>query len=225
MLLSFSRGQADLIAVILLISVSVVVGIAIAALFVSQSATVTSQQDISDMISAEASNEFVTLIYHHYEPMDPSDPNSDLRHVFVYKLIFLSKGDRDFFLVTPLVTEGGVQYLRIRVLETPAMWNNLSVEKLLPNTNGGYTAYPPDYLYNVSGNDVSLQSGMTLSFAHVPVYKVSTADMPPYTTVYVRLTFVSPRDWGQYDLTLLTLISISDKYYELNRVVEPLGGA
>ncbi|RLG77158.1 MAG: hypothetical protein DRO10_04425 [Thermoprotei archaeon] len=225
MLFSLSRGQADLIAVVLLISVSVVVGIAIAALFVSQSATVTSQQDISDMISAEASNEFVTLIYHHYEPVDPSDPNSDLRHEFVYKLIFLSKGDRDFFLVTPLVTEGGVQYLKIRVVETPAMWGNLTVKKLLPNNNGGYNVFNPDYLYNVSGSDISLQSGMTLPFAHVPIYKVAAADMPPYSTVYVRLSFVAPRDWGQYDLTLLTLISISDKYYELNRVVEPLGGA
>lgn len=219
-----SCGQSNLLSLVLLVSASLVVGISIAALFVSQSAVVSQQQDVADVVSREASNEFVTLVYHGYEPVDPDDPASDLRHTFLFKLIFLSRGERNFFLVVPLITEGTIDYLRVRVVETESLWDSVLVRKLVPTTTGDYSEDPVDYVYNVSGDKVILREGMSLSFASVPVFRLNSLSMPPYDCTYVEITFTAPRDWSDYDFTLLSLTIISDEYYELNRVVEPLGG-
>ncbi len=225
---SLREGQANVIAVILLVGASLAVGVAIVALFTSQAAVISSQEDVSDAVNAAAADEFVTLVYHSYIPADPNDPSAGYNHTFIFKLVLLSYGARDYFLVVPLITFGSPPSIYVEGGPTLQLWGGLNVSYLKVQVNS--TDYVPVVLnpQNVSGDNVLLTpSGLSLKsfgLSKVPIYRVPTLNTTPYPSAYVMVKFTAPPDWEDYDFTFYTLIQIGPKFYGVERISTPLGG-
>ncbi len=221
------RGQSNLIAVMLLVSVSLVIGLGIASLFVSQSAVIREQQDINEVVIAEGSNEDISLVYYGYAPEDEGNPAGDYVHKLIFRLTFVSRGPRDYFLLTPLITEGSVDYLRVDYVRTAQLWNDMELRKLVPNASSGeYVELPVDSLTLVRGDDVFLKEGMNLALDQVPIYRVVATHTSPYSGAYILIEFEAPYDWNEgLDLTLVTFTRVGNQFFELNRYVVDLGGS
>ncbi len=218
-------GQADLISVVLLVGISLVVGISVAALFTSQAVTVSGQEDISDVISDEASREFITSVYHNYVLADPEDPEAGFNHTFIFKLIYLSRGSRNYFLVLPLITEGNPPHIYVFRDQSRDLWRSMNAYYLQPIYGSITYDSEPLPIMNVSGDDVILEGWMDLkALGNIPIFRVNTLNTTPYPTAYIMLEFTAPPEWSGYDLTLYSLVDVSGRYYSVERVTIPLGG-
>ena len=226
--ISLRKGQANIIAVALLVGASLVVGVAIVALFTSQAAVISSQEGVSDAVNAAATNEFMTLVYHSYVLADPNDPSAGYNHTFIFKLVLLNYGARNYFLVVPLVTFGSPPSIYVEGGPTLQLWHGLNISYLKVQINS--TDYVPVALNprNVSGDDVLLTpNGLSLKsfgLSKVPIYRVPTLNTTPYPSAYVMVKFTAPPDWEDYDFTFYTLIQIGPKFYGVERISTPLGG-
>lgn len=223
-----SFGQSNVISVVLLVGASLAVGVAIVALFTSQAAVISSQEDVSDVVNAAAANELATLVYHSYVLADPSDPSAGYNHTLIFKLVLLSYGARDYFLVTPLITCGSPPSIYVEGNPTVQLWGSMNFTYLKVQANS--TDYVPVALspQNVSGDDVLLTvNGLSLRSSGinaVPIYKVPVLNTTPYPSAYVMIKFTAPPGWENYDFTLYTLIQIGSKFYGVERISTPLGG-
>ena len=217
-----------MISVVLLVGASLVVGVAVVALFTSQAAVISSQEDVSDVVADAAASEFVTLVYHSYVPADPTDPSAGYNHTFIYKLVLLSYGARNYFLVVPLITSGSPPNIYVEEGPTTQLWGAMNITYLKVQANS--IDYVPTALspQNVSGGDVLLTtSGLSLeSFGInvVPIYRVPALNTTPYPSAYVMIKFTAPPGWENYDFTLYTFIQVGTKFYGVERLSTPLGG-
>ena len=214
------RGQANLISVVLLVGASLAVGLAVVALFTSQSAVVSSQLDISDAVYSQASNEYLALVFHGFTPVN--DTHSE--HLFLFKLVKLVRTGNDYFYVVPLITLGNLN--EILFYETSKLWASESVYVLTPNESTGNFSVAPNLIsvISVRGTDINLMNGLTLEVTSAPVFKVATSVNDSVPTAYVEIKVILPNTWHDYYLTLITLTEISGKYYVLNKISTPLGG-
>ena len=213
-------GQANLISIVLLVGASLAVGVAVVALFTSQSAVVSSQLDISDAVYSQASNEYLALVYHGFTPIN--DTYSE--HVFIFKLVKLVRTGSNYFYVVPLITLGNLN--EILFYETSGLWASENVYVLRPNASTGSFSEAPNLVttFNVRGTDVNLMNGLSLEVASAPVFKVLPSINDTTLTAYVEIRATLPNTWHDYYLTLITLTEISGKYYVLNKISVPLGG-
>jgi len=211
-------GQANIISVVLLVGASLVVGIAIAALFTTQASVVRSQVDISNIVSSEASNEFMTLVYHGYSPINSSYDE----HIFIYKFVMLSKSSRNYFLVLPLITLG--RSSDFLAYETPLFWRSANFYLLLPNATKGNYSLEPVIVFYVPGNRVFLSDGLALGISSVEIIKLTPSTSSPITSSYLEIKAVIPRAWSDYYLTIVTLTEISNNFYSLGQISAPLRG-
>lgn len=221
-------GQASLISVALLVGASLVVGVAVVALFTSQAAVISSQEDVSDAVADAAANEFVTLVYHSCVPVDPNDPSAGYNHTFIFKLVLLSYGARNYFLAVPLITSGSPPSIYVERAPTLQLWGGINFSYL--KVQAGSIDYVSVALspQNVSGSDVLLTTnGLSLKsygIGTVPIYRIPALNTTPYPSAYVVIKFTAPPGWENYDFTLCTLLQIGPKFYKVERISTPLGG-
>lgn len=212
------KAQSDVIAVVILVGVSLVVGLSIVALFTSQSAIISSDLDVSDAVAAERSKEFITLVYHDY-----CSVSGGYNHTLMFKLISLSHSGRDYFLVLPLITLGDEPNAFVEGEETQMLLSSIKVAAL--GSSGGSTGYSMAFLppENVDGEMIYLSNGMRLSgLGNFKVYRIDLMDTPPYPSTYLLINFVAPPEWVKYDFTLYSLIQVGSNYYVVEGVSTPL---
>ena len=217
------RAQADIIAVVLLVGVSLAVGLAVVALFTSQSAVISSRVDVSNALTEEQSREFISLVYHNYVLADPNDPTAGFNHTFIYKLISLSYSGRNYFLVLPLITSGSESSIHLEKQETLQLWVSADIELLLQvndSVSYGRLSITP---FDVLGSNVYLSNGLTLSgLDSVPIYKVQLMNTTPYPSAYLWVKFTALPGWEGYDFTLYSLMEVGNNYYVVEGVSTPL---
>ena len=216
--LKTNSGQADVISVVILVGISLAVGIAIVALFTAQSSTARGQVDVSNAISEEASNEFMTLIYHGYSVVN----DSYNEHVFIYKFVMISRTGRNYFLILPLITLGKSN--SFLAYETSLFWKYANFYLLVPDaTHGNYSLRNATVL-DVPGNKVFLGSGLALGISNTRIIKLSPTITKPFVSSYLEIRMVVPNTWNSYYLTVVTLTEISNSYYSLEQISTFLGG-
>ena len=214
------KAQADIIAVVLLVGVSLVVGLGVVALFVSQSSIASTQLDISNAVYSQAVNEYLTLVFHGSTPVN--DTYSE--HMFLFKLVKLVRTKNNYFNVIPLITLGNLN--KVLFYETSKLWASESVYVLRPNGSTGNFSNAPDLIttINVKGTNIDLMNGLSLEVVSAPVFKVIPSINDSVLTAYIEIKAILPNDWNNYYLTLVTLTEISSKFYALNKISIPLGG-
>ncbi len=214
------KAQADIIAVVLLVGVSLTVGLGVVALFVSQSSLANSQLDISNTVYSQAMNEYLALVFHGSIPIN--DTYSE--HLFLFKLVKLARTGNNYFNVIPLITLGNLN--KILFYETNKLWASESVYVLKPNISTGNFSNAPDLIttINVKGTDINLMNGLGLEVVSAPVFKVIPSINDSVLTAYIEIKVILPNEWHNFYLTLATLTEISGKFYVLNKISIPLGG-